>query len=101
MYCSKVRQTIRRLSKNRGFSASVALTLGLGIGATVSVFSIIHAVLIRPLPYADPVHLVSVFQSRIANDEATVSDFSPANFLDFRERGLLQFSLQLDRQRRA
>jgi predicted permease len=62
------------------------LTLGLGIGATVSVFSIIYAVMIRPLPYADPAHLFSVFQSRVANDEASQDAFSPANFLDFRER---------------
>jgi putative ABC transport system permease protein len=86
MYRSKVRQTLRRLWKNRGFSASVVLTLGLGIGASVSVFSIIYAVLIRPLPYADPARLVGVFQSKIANDEADLGDFSPANFLDFRER---------------
>jgi predicted permease len=62
------------------------LTLGLGIGATVSVFSIIYAVMIRPLPYADPAHLFGVFQSRVANDEASQDAFSPANFLDFRER---------------
>jgi putative ABC transport system permease protein len=86
MYASKAWQTLRRLWKNRGFSASVALTLGLGLGATISVFSIIYAVLIRPLPYADPAHLVSVFQSKIANDEASLDGFSPANFLDFRQR---------------
>jgi putative ABC transport system permease protein len=80
----KLRQTFRRLWKNRGFSSSVVLTLGLGIGATVSVFSIIYAVMIRPLPYADPAHLVSVFQSKVANDEADLDGFSPANFLDFR-----------------
>jgi putative ABC transport system permease protein len=86
MHFSEIRQTLRRLWKNRGFSSSVVLTLGLGIGATVSVFSIIYAVMIRPLPYADPAHLFSVFQSRVANDEASQDAFSPANFLDFRER---------------
>src|SRR5712691_1101113 len=86
MYCSNVRHTLRRLWNSRGFSLSVATTLGLGIGATVSVFSIIYAVLIEPLPYAHPAQLVSVFQSKIANDEADLDDFSPANFLDFREQ---------------
>ena len=86
MHFSEIRQTLRRLWKNRGFSSSVVLTLGLGIGATVSVFSIIYAVMIRPLPYADPAHLFGVFQSRVANDEASQDAFSPANFLDFRER---------------
>jgi putative ABC transport system permease protein len=86
MHFSKVRQTLRRLWKSRGFSLSVILTLGLGIGATVAVFSIIYAVMIRPLPYADPARLVGVFQSKIANDEAGVDNFSPANFLDFRQQ---------------
>jgi putative ABC transport system permease protein len=84
MHLGKFRQTLRRLSKNRGFSSSVVLTLGLGIGATVSVFSIIYAVMIRPLPYTDPGQLISVFQSKVANDEADLDRFSPANFLDFR-----------------
>jgi putative ABC transport system permease protein len=84
MHLGKFRQTLRCLSKNRGFSSSVVLTLGLGIGATVSVFSIIYAVMIRPLPYADPGQLISVFQSKMASDEADLDGFSPANFLDFR-----------------
>src|ERR1700733_3393732 len=86
MDCGEVRYTFRRLWKNRGFSSSVVLTLGLGLGATVSVFSIIYAVLIKPLPYADPGHLVSVFQSAMANDEARRDGFSPANFLDVRQQ---------------
>jgi hypothetical protein len=61
MYFREVRQTLRRLGNNRGFSCSVILTLALGIGATVSVFSIIHAVMITPLPYDDPSRLFSVF----------------------------------------
>ena len=84
MRSGKFRQTLRRLWKNWGFSSSVVLTLALGIGSTVSVFSIIYAVLIRPLPYADPARLVSVFQSKLANDEEDIDSFSPANFLDFR-----------------
>jgi putative ABC transport system permease protein len=86
MHFSEVRQTLRRLWKNRGFSSSVILTLGLGVGATVSVFSIIYAVMIQPLPYADPARLVSVFQSKIANDQADFDGFSPADFLDFRQQ---------------
>jgi putative ABC transport system permease protein len=84
MQFGKFRQTLRRLSKNRGFATSVILTLGLGIGATVSVLSIIYAVMIQPLPYAEPGQLISVFESKVANDEADLDGFSPANFLDFR-----------------
>src|SRR4051794_34443764 len=84
MYLREVRQTIRRLGKNRGFSCSVILTLALGIGATVSVFSIIHAVMITPLPYDDPSRLFSVFESKMANDEGEMDGFAPGNFLDLR-----------------
>src|SRR5260370_41538214 len=86
MPLSGFRQSLCRLIKSRCFSFSVILTLALGIGATVSVFSVIDAVLITPLPYADPSRLFSIFQSKRANDEAEQEDFSPANFLDFRRQ---------------
>jgi putative ABC transport system permease protein len=84
MHLREVRQTFHRLGKNRGFSCSVVLTLALGIGATVSVFSIIHAVMITPLPYHDPSRLLSVFESKMSNDEADKDGVAPGNFLDFR-----------------
>ena len=88
MSLAHLRQTFRNLWTHRVFSASVTATLALGIGGTVSVFSIIYAVLLRPLPYASPQGLVSVFQSKLPNDEADESNFSPANFVDFREKNL-------------
>jgi putative ABC transport system permease protein len=88
MSLGHLRQTFRNLWTHRAFSASVAVTLALGIGGTVSVFSIIYAVLLRPLPYANPQELVSVFQSKLPNDEADQANFSPANFLDFREKNV-------------
>jgi len=84
MHLREIQQTLRRLRKSRGFCFSVVLTLGLGIGATVSVFSIIYAVLITSLPYQDPSRLFSVFQSKVANDEEEMDGFAPGNFLDFR-----------------
>jgi putative ABC transport system permease protein len=84
MYFREVRQTLRRLGNNRRFSCSVILTLALGIGATVSVFSIIHAVMITPLPYDDPSRLFSVFESKVGNDEGAMDAVAPGNFLDLR-----------------
>src|SRR5438876_12221904 len=84
MHLREIQQTLRRLRKSRGFCFSVVLTLGLGIGATVSVFSIIYAVLITSLPYQDPSRLFSVFQSKVANDEEEMAGFAPGNFRDFR-----------------
>jgi putative ABC transport system permease protein len=52
------RFAIRQLRKAPGFSAVIVLTLGLGIGATTAIFSLVEGVLLRPLPFAEPDRLV-------------------------------------------
>ena len=61
-----VRVGTRTLLKQRGFSAMVVLTLGLAIGANTSIFSVINAVLLTELPYADPEQLVMLWEENPA-----------------------------------
>src|ERR1035438_10307989 len=56
-----LRYGLRALAKNRGFTAVAVFSLALGIGANTTVFTLVHAVLMRPLPVADPARLVEVY----------------------------------------
>jgi len=58
---NKVTYATRRLFKDAGFTATVIVLLALGIGGSVSIFSIVNATLLHPLPYSDPDRLVLLF----------------------------------------
>src|SRR5215831_2006742 len=72
---------IRQLLKNPGFTAVAVLTLGLGIGASTAIFSVVNALLVRRLPYPNPERLVWVEE---VSKEGTQEPWG-GHFLDWQE----------------
>jgi predicted permease len=76
---------VRGLRRNPGFAAVSLLTLALGMGAAVAIFSVVDGVLLRPLPWADPGRLVMVWENdRVTGTVREAS--SVPDYFDFRER---------------
>lgn len=78
-----VRYAIRTLRRNPGYTLAALLTLMLGLGANAAVFSVVHGILLAPLPYPDAGRLVSVREESLARRPM---DAAWPNFRDWRER---------------
>lgn len=93
------RYAVRTLVKSPGFSATVLAILMLGIGANTAIFSVINAVLLRPLPYGDPGRIV-VLKEQKPKEGLTGMGTSHRNFLFWREQNRVFESLAAMENRR-
>src|SRR4051812_4816144 len=76
---------VRTLRKNPAFTITAVLTLGLGVGASTAIFSVVNAVLLRPLPYANPERLATI-QSDMKARNVINFPVAPGNMLDIKAR---------------
>src|SRR6266508_3135373 len=82
---SDFKYALRMLAKSPGFTAIAALTLALGIGANSAIFSVVDAVLLRPLPFPRPHELVAVWGSVSHTGGEKETDSFP-NYVDLRDQ---------------
>src|SRR5262245_45997749 len=79
-----LRYGIRMLIKNPGFTGLTILALALGIGANSTIFSLVNALLLRPLPVEKPEQLASLYTSDYSSGDFGASSYP--DYVDFRDR---------------
>ena len=89
-----IRYALRMLAKSPAFTLVSVLTLALGIGANTAIFSLVHSILLRPLPYHDSDQLVRMVQ---ASPKLGLPSWgvSQANFANYREHNRSYESMAL------
>lgn len=85
---SDFKHGLRVLLKNPAYTAAAILVLALGIGANTAIFSVVNAVLLRPLPFQDPARLVQVWHVPPPKSFPGMTEFavSAANFIDWQKQ---------------
>src|SRR5262245_22083204 len=80
-----VRFALRTLTRRPGFATVAVLTLGVGMGATTAIFSLIDSVLLKPLPFHEPDRLATVWEVRPRFNQPRMQ-VSPANYVDWKQQ---------------
>src|SRR3954452_9246252 len=80
-FLDDLRYAFRGLRKNRGFALAAVLSLALGIGANTTIFTLLNAVFLRPLPVRDPASLAAVFTT-----DPRIPGLLPCSYLNYRDQ---------------
>jgi predicted permease len=95
-----IRYGLRQLIKHPAFTIIAILTLALGIGANTAIFSVVNAVLLKPLPFPEPDQLVAVGMTDLrAKDQTVLNSMSYPDFFDFRDQNRTLTSIAVYRDR--
>ena len=84
LLAKQLRYTLRSLGRSPAFTATAVLTLAIGIGATTAIFSVVHGVLLKPLPFAEPERLVGIWHEAPGMGWTEVNQ-SPALYFTYRD----------------
>jgi putative ABC transport system permease protein len=97
-----LRFSLRTLRRTPGFTVIAILVMGLGIGANVALFTVVHGVLLKPLPFQDPDRLVMLYESGLhENDAKGYSTVSGGMYAEWKQQNQSFSSLALERGSRV
>jgi putative ABC transport system permease protein len=86
LYTTSLKHVMRRLARSPMFTAVTLITVAAGVGANTAIFSIVHGVLLKPLPYPDSDRLAAIWETTTMGNLKEVNA-CPATYFTFREEG--------------